>query len=202
MRESSVAESPPALASVYIRSQALGERNEGKKGWAETDWASAREQWVSLWAGVWGWRERIRNPVESFWCRMLSSPPGLVGMHCRCGCCRQYRVIWWEIIRGGSQGHPTHVHTQKYTFKPNKARTLLLSSGLSFWMILNFYWKGTNLLQFFIFKKKNPIFPFYPTYKNLRKWINICIVLIQIEAHAWISFCTCFVCEAPGFRGE
>lgn len=101
---------PSALASIHIRSQALGERREGRRGGVEIDWASAREQWVSLWVGVRGWRERKRNPVESFWRRMLSSPPGLTGMHCRCGCYRQRRVIWWEIIRGGSRGHPTYVH--------------------------------------------------------------------------------------------
>ncbi len=85
------------------------EEREGRRGASETDWASAREQWVSLWAGVWGWRERKRNPAESFWRRMCLSPLGLTGMHCRCGCYRQCGVIWWEIIRGGEPGS-TNVH--------------------------------------------------------------------------------------------
>jgi len=75
-----------ASASIHIRSQALGERRDGRRGGVETDWASATEHWVSLWVGVWRWRKRKRNPAESFWRRMLSSPPGLAGMRCRRGC--------------------------------------------------------------------------------------------------------------------
>lgn len=75
MGESSVAESPPASASIHIRSQAQGERREGRRSWDRLGLSQrAVSQSVGRSVGMQGAQKR--NPVESFWRRMLSSPPG------------------------------------------------------------------------------------------------------------------------------
>lgn len=78
MGKSRIAKSCPHPPSVSIHSDQITVAEERTRGGGvETDWASAREQWVSLWAGAWvGGQRKKENPAESFWRRMLSSPRG------------------------------------------------------------------------------------------------------------------------------
>lgn len=97
MIESSVAESPSSISIHTHWATGTGgdERKEERMSWDRLG-LSQRAVSQSVGRSVGG----KRNPAESFWRRMLSSPPGLTGMHCRCGCYRQNRAIWYEIMVG------------------------------------------------------------------------------------------------------
>ena len=108
MGESSVAESPYSVSihSHQITGTRREERREERRSWDRLGLSQrAVSQSVGWSVGTEGAQKR--NPAESFLRRMLSSPPGPAGMHCRCGCYLKCGLIWWEIIRkcgGGSQG--------------------------------------------------------------------------------------------------
>ena len=125
MGESSVAESPYSVSihSHQITGTRREERREERRSWDRLGLSQrAVSQSVGWSVGTEGAQKR--NPAESFLRRMLSSPPGPAGMHCRCGCYPKCRVIWWEIIRNGGEARVTtsmwrHTGTHKTQMRPD-----------------------------------------------------------------------------------
>lgn len=134
MGESSVAESPYSVSihSHQITGTRREERREERRSWDRLGLSQrAVSQSVGWSVGTEGAQKR--NPAESFLRRMLSSPSGPAGMHCRCGCYPKCRVIWWEIIRNGGGGGARvttsmwrHTSTHKTQMRPDLSAFFLL----------------------------------------------------------------------------